>query len=282
MSSPPLRLSRRSPQPFPLSRGQVVNPVRFAHAANICGGPCGSTRLGGGGGFTSSRSPPPPKKKSTPRAWVWFDIFIFFSLNKSVQVAGCEGRKAEWKGPDSARLPQGREGEHGGPGVPGGTASAFLGEFLVFWKPEAAWKRWLRGRDLDGRGEERRRGRAPKAATKGRALPQGSSGFAFGIGLRYKSRLPGIFGDPQDPSGAREAGGPGQPCSDSAQRGSESAERLLEFIDFWRCFKPTTQPGHPPGMARHGTAQHGGHRGSFGAGEEIRMDAQGEKGILAS
>lgn len=38
---------------------------------------------------------------------------------------------------------------------------AFLGEFLEFWKPEAAWKRWLRGNDLAGRGEERRCGKRP-------------------------------------------------------------------------------------------------------------------------
>lgn len=92
--------------------------------------------------------------------------------------------------------------------LPRGLRRLFGGEFLVFWKPEAAWKRRLQGRDLDGRGEERRRGRAPEAATKGRALPQGSSGFAFRIGLGYKSHLPGMFGGPRDPSGVREAEGP--------------------------------------------------------------------------
>lgn len=80
---------------------------------------------------------------------------------------------------------------------------------------------------------------------KGKGFFPGVIWIHFQMGLRYKSHLPGTFGDLQNPSGAREAEGPGWLRSGSAQHGNKSSEiKSLIFGD------ASSQPRHPYGMTQ--------------------------------
>lgn len=162
-------------------------------------------------------------------------------------------RDATWSG--KGRVWRGccRAGrESGEVPVSWGSTSSVLGEIICVLEAGGCLEGLAVGK---GFGSEMWKG--AQGSYKGKGSSLGVIWIHFEMGLRCKSHLPGIFGDPRNPSGAREAGGHGWLCSSSAQHGNRSSGiNSLIFGDASRL---------PPSLGTH-MAQHSSDPREFWCG----------------